>query len=140
MRKSLKLKLSTKDIARIALLFLDGDAFENVIPERWREFKNFDDLDYNEDEFNQLKIALMKVEQLSPGIASAASRKATGSPSSTGSGAPGPPMRRSRIATTRLWGHSSFTRTRRGSPIPGTSRLEVGCLHGKSREQPRPPG
>lgn len=69
MRKSLNLKLSTKDIARIALLFLDGDAFENVIPERWREFKNFDDLDYNEQEFNQLKVALMKTEQLRRGIA-----------------------------------------------------------------------
>ncbi len=52
--------LDIDSVARIGLLFLDGDALEEVLLDRYGH------PDYDFDRFNSCKIALMKLERINP--------------------------------------------------------------------------
>ncbi len=81
MKKSRKdLTIPLEEVARIGLLFLDGDAFEKVLPEKCLTYHGGDDLDYNEEEFNQLKITLMKIERIRAGVAAVLWRRRPDAP------------------------------------------------------------
>ena len=52
------------EIARIGLMFLDGDKLEEVLKDRYSTEQ--DDINYNSDIFNLMKITLMKIEKIYP--------------------------------------------------------------------------
>lgn len=55
--------LDVNNIARIGLMFIDGDAFESVLLDKVGH------VDYDFDKFNRVKIPLMKIERINPDIA-----------------------------------------------------------------------
>ena len=55
--------LDPDNIARIGLMFLDGDSFESVLLDRVGH------VDYNFEAFNRCKIPLMKIERMNPDLA-----------------------------------------------------------------------
>lgn len=55
-------ELDADSIARIGLMFIDGDALENVLLDKVGH------TDYNFDQFNLCKIPLMKVERINPDL------------------------------------------------------------------------
>ena len=54
------------EVARIGLLFLDGDALEHIL--RDTVSTDQDDIDYDYDSFNCLKITLMRIERIRPDL------------------------------------------------------------------------
>jgi len=54
--------LDPDNIARIGLMFIDGDSFENVLLDK------IGHVDYDFDAFNRCKIPLMKVERMNPDL------------------------------------------------------------------------
>jgi hypothetical protein len=52
--------LDIDNIARIGLMYIDGDLFEDVLLDKAGH------TDYDFDKFNQLKISLLKLEKISP--------------------------------------------------------------------------
>lgn len=52
------------EIARIGLMFLDGDRLEDVLRDKYST--DPDDINYNPEIFNDLKITLMKIEKINP--------------------------------------------------------------------------
>ena len=55
-------QLDVDNIARIGLMFVDGDSFENVLIDR------IGHVDYDFDAFNRCKIPLMKIEKINPDL------------------------------------------------------------------------
>ncbi len=53
-----------REIARIGLMFLDGDKLEDVLRDKYST--DPDDINYNSEIFNELKIILMKIEKINP--------------------------------------------------------------------------
>ena len=56
------LELDAESVGRIALLFIEGDRLENVLLDKLGH------TDYDFDNFNVLKKALMKVERINPSL------------------------------------------------------------------------
>ncbi len=54
------LELDIDSVARIGLMFLDGDALENILLDRYGH------PDYDFDHFNSCKITLLKLERMNP--------------------------------------------------------------------------
>lgn len=54
------LELDADSVARIGLMFLDGDSLEEILLDRYGH------PDYDFDNFNRCKIALMKLERMNP--------------------------------------------------------------------------
>jgi len=52
------------EIARIGALFLDGDVYEEVMPEFSRSYTDTDFLEYREQPFNALKRVLLLIERI----------------------------------------------------------------------------
>lgn len=52
------------DVARIGLLFLDGDALEQALNDH--ASADQDDIDYDHEKFNSLKITLLRIERIRP--------------------------------------------------------------------------
>lgn len=59
-------ELDIDNIARIGLLFLDSDKFEEVLLDK--TFGDYDEVNYNHEYFNILKIALLKIEKINPDV------------------------------------------------------------------------
>ena len=56
--------LDIDNIARIGLLFIDGDKFENVLIDKLS--LDFDDINYFHDDFMELKVSLLKLSLINP--------------------------------------------------------------------------
>ena len=58
--------LDIDNVARIGLMFLDGDKLENVLVDRY----NYDitDISYHHNAFNDLKISLLNLELINPDL------------------------------------------------------------------------
>lgn len=54
------------DIAYIAALYIEGDDLEEVMEPHRRVYPNGDEIDFDEERFNRLKIALLRAERISP--------------------------------------------------------------------------
>jgi hypothetical protein len=54
------------DIAYIGSLFLEGDDLEDVMVPHRRVYTNGDDIDFDEERFNRLKITLLRIERIAP--------------------------------------------------------------------------
>lgn len=63
-------ELDIDNIARIGLMYLDGDKFETVLTDKF--CTDYDDVNYNHEYFNELKIALLKAQRINPDFAIAA--------------------------------------------------------------------
>lgn len=59
---TVKRLLDPDNIARIGLMFIDGDSFESVLLDK------IGHVDYDFDKFNRCKIPLMKVERMNPDL------------------------------------------------------------------------
>ncbi len=58
--------LDIDNVARIGLMYIDGDKFENVMTDKFS--LDYDDVNYIHDDFNELKIALLKLERINPDL------------------------------------------------------------------------
>lgn len=56
----------TDNVARIGLMFLDGDLLGNVLKDKFS--LDYDDVDYNYEQFTSLKIVLLKIEKINPDL------------------------------------------------------------------------
>ena len=56
------LELDFDSVARIGLMFLDGDALEDILLDRYGH------PDYDFDNFNSCKITLLKLERMNPSL------------------------------------------------------------------------
>ena len=57
-------RLDIDNVARIGLMFLDGDKFENVMTDKLS--LDYDDVNYVYNDFNELKVSMLKLERISP--------------------------------------------------------------------------
>ena len=58
--------LDIENIARIAQMLIDGDKLEHILLDPYSIFFGFND--YHQENFNDIKFALMKIEKLNPDI------------------------------------------------------------------------
>lgn len=59
-------KLDIENVARIGLMFLDGDKFEDVLLDKLSI--DYDDVNYNHEYFSELKGTLLKIEKINPDL------------------------------------------------------------------------
>lgn len=55
-------KLDIENVARIGLMYLDGDKLEEILLDR------YGDTDYDFDNFNEVKKSIMKLERINPDL------------------------------------------------------------------------
>lgn len=58
--------LDIENVARIGLMYIDGDKFENVLLDKFS--MDYDDVNYNHEDFKELKIAILNLEEINPDL------------------------------------------------------------------------